>query len=59
MGYKMLNKYSINVDEKTTIEVYAECVSMEESKIIFIREHHSIAEFAVWRYWKLEEEEVQ
>jgi hypothetical protein len=49
-----MNKYLVDVDEKTTVEIYADCIDIENGVISFICNHKTIAEFAVWRYWKFE-----
>ena len=54
-----MKRYSVDVDGKTIIEVYADGIELDKSRIVFFRNHESVAEFAVWRYWKLEGERVK
>jgi hypothetical protein len=54
-----MNKYLIDVDEKTHVEIYADCIDIKDGVISFVRNHQTIAEFSTWRYWILEEAGVK
>ncbi len=56
----ILKRYSVDLDGKgDKVEIAADCIDTDGTTIMFIRGHEIVAEFAVWRYWKLEGERVK
>jgi hypothetical protein len=51
-----LSKYMVCVDDKTDIlEIWADCIVIDQGALSFVREHQTVAEFKTWRYWKCQE----